>query len=182
MSEEKKGEKKKGEKKQRLELTSLRVDTEKLTVSFRSVLRGKLTAKNPDKSVLWEIPEAETRVQGVTVPLSELLQAALVGFAWVRRVQDVLRKGSQKDAREWLLKDHTWAELFETVRKPAAEKTPAELLATFLTKLASGALSVEEKLALLAQLEALADGLQAQLVSTESNESSESGEESEDEE
>src|SRR5512137_2234194 len=114
MSEEKK------DKIARCEINTLTIDLATKTLSFTATLTGKIKS-----GTSWSIERARTVVKGKGVPISEFLSRVLIGWFWVRKVQDVLRKGSAREAQTALDKGYDWTEETSTTRG-ASKASPEE--------------------------------------------------------
>lgn len=108
-------------------ISGLKVDVMTMTVDFKAKLSGKI--KSEDK---WSIETAETTVTGVKVSIADMLTRVMVGWFWVRKVQDVLRKGSIADARTALNQGYDWT---ESTTKKAADASPAIVGARVVAKM-----------------------------------------------
>lgn len=110
-------------------IEGLKYDVTTQTVDFTATLSGKI--KSEDK---WSIDNASTKVLGVKVPVRDMIVRVLVGWFWVRKVQDVLRKGTIADARAALNAGYDWNDA--TTRK-AGEAAPAIIGARVIAKMDS---------------------------------------------
>lgn len=113
---------KKAEKKVRCEITELVYLPSTQQVSCKVKMTGKI--KSEDK---WAIENAETQLTLAKVQLRDLLGRLFIGWFWVRKIQDVLRKGTIAEARARLNKGYDWTE--ETTTRKEAEKAPAPVVA-----------------------------------------------------
>jgi hypothetical protein len=116
MSEDKK------DKIARCVITRLEMDPITKTISLEARLAG--TIKSGDS---WEIKPAETTVKCVRVPVEDFVARVMSGWFWVRKIQDVLRKGSKADAVIALRTGYDWT---QTVTTKAREQASAPIVAT----------------------------------------------------
>ena len=117
------------EKKVRCIVEGVRYDSMTQTIDFTATLSGKI--KSEDK---WSIEDASTKVLGVKVPVRDMIVRVMIGWFWVRKVQDILRKGTISDARSALNVGYDWNEA--TSRK-ATDAAPAIVGARVIAKMDS---------------------------------------------
>jgi hypothetical protein len=115
------------EKIARCVIEELKLDPIKNTLSLKAKLTGTIKSGHS-----WEIKPASTTVKCVEIPAEEFVGRVMSGWFWVRKVQDVLRKGSKKDAEQALTSGYDWAD--SVTRKPAAPATTEELAAKIIQK------------------------------------------------
>lgn len=108
-------------------ISGLKVNVLTMTASFTATLTGKI--KSEDK---WSIENATTKVTGVEVSIADMITRMMVGWFWVRKIQDILRKGTIADARTALNQGYDWT---ESTTKKAADASPAIVGARVVAKM-----------------------------------------------
>jgi len=133
----------KKEKVQRCVISNLNYDPTTQLISLEADLVGKLQKGTASTGVEWQIEVARTKLTMVKVPLRELIVKVLVGWFWVRIIQDQLRKGSKSEAQAAMAKGYDWS---QSLAKEATKAAPSvvaeralgqmtpEQIAEFITK------------------------------------------------
>jgi hypothetical protein len=121
-------------KKVRCEITNVRLDTQTQTLSCDAKLHGKIKKGTPTGGVVWLIEDAQTSVKLLNVPVRELLVKVLVGWFWVRKIQDVLRLGSQAEAKKRLSEGYDWTLTTTQTATKAAPEVVGERVVAAMTE------------------------------------------------
>lgn len=108
------------------QISGLTYDPKLQVVSFEAKMTGNIQQGTSKSGIKWQIKDASTTVKAVKVPLRDFLVKVLVGWFWVRKVQDILRKGTVQEARSALNGGYDWSTA--TARK-AGEKAAPEVVA-----------------------------------------------------
>lgn len=106
-----------------VEISGLIYDAKTQTVSFEAKMTGNIQQGTSKAGINWQIKDATTTVKAVKVPLRDFLVKVLVGWFWVRKVQDILRKGTVQEARAQLNAGYDWSEA--TARSTGTKAAPA---------------------------------------------------------
>ena len=106
-----------------IEISGLVYDPKMQTVSFNAKMTGNIQQGTSKSGIKWQIKDATTEVKAVKVPLRDFLVKVLVGWFWVRKVQDILRKGTVQEARSALNGGYDWSTA--TARKAGEKAAPA---------------------------------------------------------
>ncbi len=109
-------------KKKTVEVSKVFVDPATMTLSANVKITGEI--KSEDK---WSIADASTVVRLVKVPLNDLIVRVVRDWFWVRKIQDVLRKGNISDARTALNAGYDWNETLARTRVVMV-RTPESIL------------------------------------------------------
>lgn len=105
------------------EISGLVYDAKTQVVSFEAKLTGNIQQGTSKSGINWQIKDASTTVKAVKVPLRDFLVKVLVGWFWVRKVQDILRKGTVQEARTALNAGFDWS--IATARSTGSKAAPA---------------------------------------------------------
>lgn len=124
-------------------------------------IEGEINKTATDEVPGWSISPGKTEITLDGVKLADFLIWSMARSAWVP-IQNRMRALSFLSAKS-ALKDGFTLEEVISGRKTARAKSPTELAAEIGTKLASPDLTIEERMALLKQLQDLTALLQKQL-------------------